>query len=278
MSDESDLAVSAGPETVSQPEVTEAPQGTTEGQTDGLAAAETPEGEEAEKSEAAKRREREKAHKERLRKEADEAKAAAERAEQRRLKIIEAGKSDKPPAESDFSDYAEFVAAKAVWTAEQRANQRQAQEFEAEAQEARKQAEIIEAAERQLVNQSWAEKVSEAKTRYADFDQVALAPDVPITPQIADMLKHSEKGPDLAYFLGMNKATAAELAALSKTSPMQAAWALGRLEASLTAPTPRMTSQTPEPIAPVRGKAQAVVNPDKMSMAEYIAARKAGKI
>ena len=277
MSDESDLAVSAGPETVSQPEVTDAPKGT-EGQTEGQAAAETPEGEEAEKSEAAKRREREKAHKERLRKEADEAKAAADRAEQRRLKIIEAGKSEKPPVEGEFSDYAEFVAAKAVWTAEQRTNQRHAQELEAEAAEARKQAEIIEAAERQLVNQSWAEKVNDAKTRYADFEQVALAPDVPITPQIAEMLKHSDKGPDLAYFLGMNKATAAELAALSKTSPMQAAWALGRLEASLSAPTPRMTSQTPEPIAPVRGKSQAVYNPDKLSMAEYIALRKAGKI
>jgi len=153
-----------------------------------------------------------------------------------------------------------------------------AQELEAEAQDARKQAETIEAAERQLVDQSWSERVMEAKSRYADFEQVALAPDVPITPAIADMLKHSEKGPDLAYFLGMNKAAAAELAALSKTSPVQAAWALGRLEASISAPTPRMTSQTPDPIAPVRGKAQASLNPDKMSMAEYIAARKAGKI
>lgn len=278
MSDESDLAVSAGPETVSPPEVTEAPQGTPEGPTDGQAAADTPEGEEAEKSEAAKRREREKAHKERLRKEADEAKALADKADQRRLKIIEAGKNEKPPVESEFSDYAEFVAAKAVWTAEQRTNQRQAQELEAEAQTARQQAEIIEAAERQLVNQSWTEKVNEAKSRYVDFEQVALAPDVPITPQIAEMLKQTDKGPDMAYWLGSNKAAAAELAALSKTSPMQAAMALGRLEASLAAPSPRMTSQTPEPIAPVRGKAQAVVNPDKLSMAEYIAARKAGKI
>ncbi len=277
MSDESDLAVSAGPETVSPPEVTEAPKGT-EGPTDGQAAAETPEGEEAEKSEAAKRREREKAHKERLRKEAEEAKAAADRAEQRRLKIIEAGKSEKPPVEAEFSDYAEFVAAKAVWTAEQRTTQRHAQELEAEAQEARKQAEIIEAAERQLVNQAWSERVMDAKSRYADFEQVALAPDVPITPQIADLLKQSDKGPDLAYWLGMNKAAAAEIAALSKTQPVLAAMHLGRLEASLSAPSPRMTPQTPEPIAPVRGKAQAVVNPDKLSMAEYIAARKAGKI
>jgi len=278
MSDESDLAVSAGPETVSPPEVTEAPQGTTEGPTDGQAAADAPEGDDAEKSETRQRKEREKAHKAKLRQEAEEAKAAAERADQRRLKIIEAGKSEKPPVESEFSDYAEFVAAKAVWTAEQRTTQRQAQELEAEAQTARQQAEIIEAAERQLVNQSWTEKVNEAKTRYSDFDQVALAPDVPITPQIAEMLKQTDKGPDMAYWLGSNKAAAAELAALSKTSPMQAAWALGRLEASLTAPSPRMTSQTPEPIAPVRGKAQASLNPDKMSMAEYVAARKAGKL
>ena len=277
MSDESDLAVSAGPEPVSQPEVTAAPQGT-EGQTEGQTAAETPEGEEAEKSEAAKRREREKAHKANLRKEAEEAKAAAERAEQRRLKIMEAGKSEKPPVESEFSDYAEYVVAKTLWAAEQRSTERQAQELETEAQQARQQAEIIEAAERQLVNQSWSEKVKEAATRYADFEQVALAPDVPITPQIAEMLKHSDKGPDLAYWLGMNKAAAAELAALSKTSPMQVAWHLGRLEASLTAPAPRMSSQTPEPIAPVRGKSQPVYNPDKMSMSDYIAARKAGKL
>lgn len=277
MSDESDLAVSAGPETVSPPEVTEAPQGT-EGQTEGQAAADTPEGEEAEKSEAAKRREREKAHKANLRKEAEEAKAAADRAEQRRLKIIDAGKNEKPPVESEFSDYAEFVAAKAVWTAEQRTTQRQAQELQAEADEARKQAEIIEAAERQLVNQSWSERVREATSRYTDFEQVALAPDVPITPQIAEMLKHSDRGPDLAYWLGMNKAAAAELAALSKTSPMQVAWHLGRLEASLTAPAPRTTSQAPAPIAPVRGTSQPVYNPDKMSMSDYIAARKAGKI
>jgi hypothetical protein len=276
MSEESDLAVSAGPEPVSQPEVTEAPRG--EGQTDGQAAAETPEGEDAEKSEAAKRREREKAHKERLRKEADEAKAAADRADQRRLRVIEAGKSEKPPVENEFSDYAEFVAAKAVWTAEQRTNQRHAQALEAEAQDARRQAEAIEAAERQFVEVSWVDRVTDAKQRYADFEQVAYAPDVPITPQLSDMLKQADRGADLAYWLGMNKAAAAELSALSKTSPMQAAWHLGRIEASLVAPTPRMTSQTPEPIAPVRGKSQSVYNPDKMSMSEYIAARKSGKI
>jgi predicted nucleic acid-binding protein len=274
MSDESDLAVSAGPEPVSTPAVS--PQ--VEGPTDGQAAAETPESEEAEKSEAAKRREREKAHKERLRKEADDAKALADRADKRRVQIIEAGKNEKPPAEGEFTDYADYVAAKAVWTAEQRTTLRQAQALEAEAQEARQNVQNIEAAEQQIVNQSWAEKVTEAKGRYADFEQVALAQDVPITPQIAEMLKQSDKGPDLAYWLGMNRAAAAELAALSKSQPMQAAYHLGRLEASLSAPTPRTTSNAPDPIAPVRGNAQASLNPDKMSMAEYASARKSGKL
>lgn len=274
MSDESDLAVSAGPETVSTPAVE--PQ--VEGPTDGQAAVEAPESEETEKSEAAKRREREKAHKERLRKEADEAKAAAERADQRRLKIIEAGKSEKPPAESDFTDYADYVAAKAVHAAERRTEQRQADALEAEASEARQKAQHIEAAEQQIVNQAWSERITEAKSRYTDFEQVALAPDVPITPAIADMLKQSDKGPDMAYWLGMNKAAAAELATLSKTQPMQAAYHLGRLEASLSAPAPRTSPTTPEPIAPVRGNARASLNPDNMSMDEYAAARRAGKL
>ena len=272
MSDESDLAAPAGPETVSTPAVT--PQ--VEGPTDGQAAVETPEGEEAEKSESAKRRERDKAHKAQLRKDADEAKALAERADQRRLKVIEAGKSEKAPAEAEFTDYADYVAAKAVWTAEQRTTLRQAQALEVEAQEARQQAQNIEAAEQQIVNQSWAEKVSEAKGRYADFDQVALAQDVPITPQIAEMLKQSDKGPDLAYWLGMNRAAAAELAALSKSQPMQAAYHLGRLEASLSAPAPRTTSQAPEPITPTKGGGAPVKDPNTMGYLAFKRHREAG--
>ncbi len=272
MSDESDLAVSAGPETVSQPEVTEAPQGT-EGQTEGQAAAETPEGEEAEKSETAKRKEREKAHKAKLRQEAEEARAAFERAEQRRLKIIEAGKSEKPPAEGEFTDYAEYVAARAVWTAEQRTTQRQAQELEAEAEQYRQQAEAVQLQEQALIDHQWNLQMQDAKVRYADFDQVALY--APISDKVAQLIKQSDRGADVAYHLGQHKALAIEV---SKMPLVEAARVIGRLEASLPFAAPRVTPQTPEPITPVRGKSQTVYNADKMNMAEYIAARKAGKI
>lgn len=266
MTEASDLTASVGPDDVVAPVAVQ-----TEGQAESQTAEPTPEGEgeDDRKSEAAKRREREKAHKERLRQEAEEARLSAERAEARRLKIIEAGKNEKPPAESDFTDYAEYVAAKAVWTAEQRTIQRQAEAFGEEAETAKQQAEIIKAAEAQLVQQQWADKVADAKSRYSDFEQVALSNDVPITPQVAEMLMASDKGADLAYYLGTHKAVAAELAALSKTSPVQAAWALGRLEATLSLPAPRTVSQTPDPIAPARGRASANPDPAKMSMEEY---------
>lgn len=272
MSDESDLAVSAGPETVSQPEVTEAPKGT-EGQTEGPAAADTPEGEDAEKSEAAKRREREKALKERLRKEAEEAKAAADQAEQRRLKVIQAGESSKPPLETEFSDYADYVAAKAVWRAKQETIQSQAQDLEAEAEANRRKVEQFTQQEQALIDQQWAAQAKEAAARYADFEQVAFT--APISDDVAALIKQSDRGADVAYYLGQNRALAMEI---SKLPVIEAARMIGRLEASLSTPSPRVTPQTPEPISPVRGKSQAVPNPDKMSMAEYIAARKAGKL
>ena len=271
MSDESDLAAPAGPETVSTPAV--APQ--VEGPTDGQAAVETPEGEEAEKSESAKRRERDKAHKAQLRKDADEAKALAERADQRRLKVIEAGKSEKAPAEGEFTDYADYVAAKAVWTAEQRTTLRQAQALEVEAQEARQQAQNIEAAEQQIVRAAWFDRIAEAKGRYADFDAVVFG-SVPITKEMAEVIEQSENGPDLAYWLGMNKAAAAEIAALSKTQPRLAAYHLGKLEASLSAPKPRTTSQAPEPITPTKGGGNPARDPSKMGFAEFKKYREAG--
>lgn len=264
MSDESDLAVSAGPETVSAPEVTEAPQGETQGQTDGLAADAKPEGEEAEKSEAAKRRERDKAHKERLRQEAEAARTAAELADQRRLRIIEAGKSEKAPAESDFTDYAEYVAAKAVWTAEQRTTQRQAEAIAEEAENHRNKAEQYQRIQQDMIERQWAAQRAEAVVKYADFEAVAFT--APISDGVAGLIKQSDRGADVAYHLGQNRALAMEI---SQLPLIEAARVIGRLEATLSLPTARTTSQTPDPIAPVRGKASAQPDPSRMSMEEY---------
>lgn len=271
MTEESDLTVSVGPDDVVKPQVE-----ATEGQADSQTAPPAPEGEsEEQKSEAAKRRERDKAYKDRLRQEAAEARAKAEAAEARKDKIIKAGESEKPPTEADFPDFVELAAAKAVWSARQANRTDQVAALDEEAAEARKKADIIAAAERQLIDKAWNEQVQAASQRYADFEAVALSSDVPITPQVADLIKTSENAADIAYWLGQNRAVAAQICTLS---PVEAARAIGRIEASVSAPQARTQSSAPEPVAPVRGRGQPVPNPENMTMAEYIAARKAGKI
>lgn len=247
----------------------------TEGQTEGQAAEVTDDATEEKKSEAAKRRERDKALKERLRAEAEEARAERERAEKRMAQIKNAGASEKPPAEADFADYTDFIAAKAVWAAEQRAAQRQTAEVEGEAEQARKRLEGIEAAERAIVAQNWAAQMQDAKARYVDFESVALDSAVPITDAMADLIRSSDVGADVAYHLGKNRAVAAEIA---RMTPLEAARAIGWIEASLQAPKPRIETNAPDPISPVRGAAKAARDPSKMSYEEYKALRMAGKL
>lgn len=242
--------------------------------------AEAPDSEESEgdkpKRETAKeRRERDKAYKQRLREEAESLRAKADEAEQRRQRILDAGKQIAAPVEKDFEDYTEYVAAKAVWRHAQQAAERDANEAGTEAEAIRKRAEAIQQQEKQYIAETWNSQMAEARARYVDFDSVALSQDVPITQQMAEIITTSDMGADLAYYLGKNRALAADIA---KMQPIEAARVMGRIEAQLTAPRPRTETKAPEPISPVRGKAAASKDPAKMTMAEYKAARQAGTI
>lgn len=269
MDDQSALAPEAGPEVVADEALEE-----TEGQADGQTAEPKPEGEsEEEKTSAQKRREREKAQKLRLRQERDAAVHAAEAEAARRARILNAAKEQAPPKESDYTDPLEYVAAKAVWAAGQQLTEREAREIGEREAEARRIAAAKEAEEQALTNQAWASQVAEAKSRYADFEAVALAQDVPVSKAMAHLIQTSEAGADVAYFLGQNKALAMEIAQLN---PVEAARAIGRIEATLTTPRPRTSTNAPEPIAPVKGVAGATKDPGKMSFAEYQAWRAAG--
>jgi hypothetical protein len=267
MDEESALAPEAGPEAV-----VEAPKGEeTEGQV------ETPpaEGEKPEeKSESAKRREREKAYRARLQAEHAEAMSKADEAEKRRVAVIEAGKKEAPPREADFPDPIEYAAAKAIWGAEQRVREREANGAGEAAAAAKRQAEEITVRERELIAQSWGAQMDDARGRYADFDAVALSPQVPITPEVGMLIATSDQGADVAYYLGQHRALAAQIAGLSQ---VEAARAIGRIEATLQAPKPRTETQAPSPISPVRGGASATAkDPAKMSYAEFKAFREAG--
>lgn len=273
MTDESAAAVSAAPETVSavDPQVTE-----TEGQTQGQTAEPTgePEGEEAKKSRAAERRERQKAHVAQIRTEREAALARAQQAEARKASILNAGAMDTEPTERDFSDPLELSAARAIWKQDAKRAERFAKEAETEATEARKQAENFTQQERAALRQSFEAQVDEAKGRYADYEAVARAPDVPVSDAMADLIITSEQGADVLYHLGQNRGLAAQIARMSQ---VEAARAIGRIEASLQAPKPRTETNAPAPISPVKGSTgTAAKSPEKMSFAEWKAYRESG--
>lgn len=275
MSDEQELAPEAGQEVVADAQAAEGQvkDQTAEDQTDGEQPDEESEDEKRRKESAKERRDRDKAYKQRLRDEADSARKRADEAESRRESIIRAGQQGEAPRREQFSDPAEYVAAQAIWKWQQSAAQHAAGEANSAAERERQQAEQFELAERQIAQQQWTEQLVEARMKYADFDAVALAPDVPITEGIADIIRSSDAAADLAYYLGQNRAEAMRIAQMP---PMSAARELGRIEASLTAPKPRTASTAPPPITPGKASASGAKSPDKMSAEEYRAWRESG--
>lgn len=200
-----------------------------------------------------------------------EGKLARERERVQRLEAAMNGSAQ--PQESDFATYEEYTAALSGWHAMRQMDNRTKAEIEREAETHQREIERIEAEREREVAQGWQTQVAEAKARYQDFEKVAFT--APISEPVAQMIAAMDSGADVAYQLGLNPAEARRISSLS---PIDAAMELGRLEARLSAPKPRTATQAPDPVSPVRPKASPTKDPSKMTMAEYAAARKAGKI
>lgn len=284
MTDDQSPAPEAGDEVVQteveQAEAAEAPE-STEGQEEVQPAEDKSEGEppkddsEEEISESKKRRERRKAHERELRERAEQAERELAEYKESQARIQEATQSHTRPQEADFQDYQEYLMAVSAWNAGQEFDKRQEAEIQRKAEASEKHLAEVRQQQEVAANEHWAALTSDARTRYADFDAVTSAPDIVITPAMAELIKSSDVGADVAYHLGMNKAEASQIASLP---PAQQAMALGRLEASIQAPRPQNVSSAPEPVKPVKAKATAVKTVEEMTHAEFRAARKAGKI
>jgi len=139
-------------------------------------------------------------------------------------------------------------------------------------------------AERQQteVEEAFHERVEAAMEKYDDFKQVVENPTLKITKVMAETIKHSEIGPEVAYHLGTNPKEAERI---SKLVPFLQAKEIGRIEAKLAdAPPTRKTSTAPAPITPVTGnrntaaKVHDTTDPraaESMSTSEWIAADRA---
>lgn len=139
----------------------------------------------------------------------------------------------------------------------------------------KEQADMAADAARQTGAELFSLREAEAKERYADYEAVARNPNVAITQDMAEIIYDSPTGPELAYHLGKNPQEALRIAQMT---PARQARELGLLEARLSAPKDP-PKHPPRPVAPVGSQAAGgASDPSKMSMAEYVAARQAGRI
>ena len=266
MNDLENPDLEAGAEVVEAPEVkTDGEETNEEGQVETQ-----PEGEEAEAGKAkadepddeAPKKTRHQRRKEYI----ETLKENERRATDARDRITAAGSAVAEPKEDDYEDYTEFQAARAFWRERQRERAYEAEQATTAVNEA-------SAHVQKEVDALWASQVQEARGKYQDFEKVALVDTFPVTPDTAEIIKRSDHGADILYHLGLNPAIAAQIASLP---PIDAAVQIGRIEATLQAPTPPRKSNAPEPIKPVRANAAPQKDPAKMSTDEYRAWRQAG--
>ena len=149
-------------------------------------------------------------------------------------KAAKAAAEREIPPQSEFDDpeaYAEALA------------ERKAYELIQQREQARQHSEMIDA---------YHEREEDAMDKYDDFKQVAYNQNLPITDVMADTIRTSEIGPDIAYYLGSNMKEAGRI---SKMMPYAQAKEIGRIEAKLIASPPvKKTTNAPPPISPVASK------------------------
>lgn len=122
-----------------------------------------------------------------------------------------------------------------------------------------------------LTRESYNARLETARSKYADFEEVAQSPDVQISMPMAHTIMMSEQGPDIQYYLGKNPDETARIMKLSY--PLQL-MELGRLAAKLSDPKPPVSNASP-PIKPLKtGTTVITKTPDEESMEEYAARRK----
>lgn len=275
--EDQETAPEAEAEAVVSEETSEATENT-KGQTDEDQPAEGEDGDKPdteEKSPAKARRERRKAEMARLKQEAREASEKYNKAQVRLQKIEDAARSFQPPKESDFTDYNEYLMALAAHKTTAALDERQKREINEETETHKASMDALKKQAQQEAAENWQSQVAEAKARYADFDTVALDPRVPINDDMAGIIATSDVAADVAYWLGLHRQEAAKIAQME---PLEMARTLGQIEARVSLPKPKTQTEAPDPITPVRPRSGATKDPSKMSMEEYKAARKAGKI
>lgn len=203
--------------------------------------------------------------KRRIRREREDAAQHALANSERELQAIKKRLARYEDVDPDKADNYDAATAQNVVNKTLRAQeQARLEEVEAERERLTKQAENERA-------ETWREKVAEL-THIKDFYQkVHEDKSLPFSPPLVEMIADMDRGPEVAYYLATNKH---ELQRLAEMPPTRAAIELGKIEAGLALPKPKVKSTAPPPIKSLKGSmAEAEPDLSKMDFNSYRKAR-----
>lgn len=247
---------------VAAPEATNEPDSTAE-QVD------TPEGETPEakpertftQSELNKIVQKEKAQESRRAEKLADARLRAEYAERQLNEYRQASHPKQPegePKPNQFQDYEGYIAALTDYKVDQRMRGLQQQsDAQRYAQSQREQAAQIQ------------QKLSSAQAKYSDFNEVAMADDVPISQPMAAAIARLKEGGEVAYYLGSN---IDEARRISRLDPVEQVWEIKELDRKLSAPP--STTKVPPPITPTIGTSTVKRPLEELPWKEFVRERK----
>lgn len=162
--------------------------------------------------------------------------------------------------EPKYKTLADYLAAARKWDRDQTL-------AEVDKRTTAKQQETARTEHLRVIHENWQTKVTAARTKYADFEKVAFADDLPIKEgSVTDaFVLDSEHGADVLYHLGQHRD---ELVALSKLNPLRQARALFAIEQKFAKPaaTPaKKVTDAPRPPHEVNGGGRTA--PDELEQA-----------
>jgi hypothetical protein len=170
-----------------------------------------------------------------------------------------AGPAATKPAEptepklEDFTDYGDFVKASVDYRVklELRNFSSQIQQNQTKEERARK----------------FYSSAETFKKETPDFEATITSPTFLQSESVVEAVLHSNKGPQVAYYLAKNPAVTSRL---NELSPFEVALEIGRIEERLTPPQPKVVTQSPKPLQNVSGTGETVTkDPKTMNMEEY---------
>lgn len=143
------------------------------------------------------------------------------------------------PKRDDFASYDDWIEAKAVWSAERRADEILTKRIQAAAQQWQQQSAVQQ---RQAIDADHYSRVSHAARAMPDFAEVCDREDVVVPPAASDAIKQMADGPAILYTIGKHP----EIAETLQRMPPQAQMVyLGQLSQFVRSNTSRLSNAAP---------------------------------